>query len=193
MQKRNAHILGLVVFGSSVLFSQSGDLNPPVFYFGGKQVYAGMPKGEALATLSVCCKLSPPAEPDVDKRPHPADRMLGHFILPREESQQVILGAIYFLNGRVARISRDLSQNFDTFNTDLVTFMRAFKRSVPDGETSAVVSLRHERMSNAESQVLTFVFPNGRGLEVHVATLDNGNGTRRDFVTLDETLELAGK
>ncbi len=46
--------------------------------------------------------------------------------------------------------------------------------------------------SPPESDVLTVVFPNGQGLEFHIGTLDTPNDTnRRDFVTLDETLEPA--
>ena len=116
--------------------------------------------------------------------------MTGHFILPKQESTQPLLGAIYFSGGKVVKISRDLTGNVDTFSTDLVSFMRAIKRSLPDGESSAVISLRHERASNAESDVLTLVFRDGRGIEVHIGTLDTPNDSnRRDFVTLDETLE----
>ena len=35
------------------------DDRPPVFYFGGKAIFVGMPQAEALAVLSKCCKLSP--------------------------------------------------------------------------------------------------------------------------------------
>ena len=53
-----------------------------------------------------------------------------------------------------------------------------------------MVSVKHERVSNAEWDVLRLVFANGRRLEFHIGTLDTPNESgRRDFVTLDETLE----
>jgi hypothetical protein len=109
MQKRNVSVLGLVLFESCLLFSQTAGHKPPVFYFGGKQFYVGMSKREALTALSVCCRLSPPAESEVEKRPSPAGMMTGHFILPKEESSQPLLGAIYFADGKVVKISRDLT------------------------------------------------------------------------------------
>jgi hypothetical protein len=191
MRKRNVGVLILVLLDSCLLFSQAADRNPPVFYFGGKQFYVGMSKGEAVSALSVCCKLSPPTESEGEKRPSPAGKMLGHFILPKEEPAQRILGSISFSDGKVARISRGLADDVDTFNEDLVAFMRALKRALPEGDTSAVVSFRHERISNAESDIVTLVFPSGRGIELHFGTLDAPfkDSSRRDFVTLDETLE----
>lgn len=192
MRKRNVGILGLVLFESCLLFSQAADAKPPVFYFGGKQIYVGMSKRQAVAALSACCRLSPPAESEVEKQPRPAGVILGHMILPKEEPPQRILGKIYFSGGIVARVSRGLAEDVDTYNEDLVAFIRVLKRSLPEGDTSAVISLQHERMSNSESDVVTLVFPNGRGIELHVGTLDTpfeNNANRRDFVTLDETLQ----
>ncbi|MCU1268911.1 MAG: hypothetical protein JWN74_205 [Acidobacteriaceae bacterium] len=190
MSKREVCVFAVVLFQSCLLYSQSNDRNPPVFYFGGEQFYVGMSKRDAAMALSSCCRLSPPAESEVEKRPSPAGKMVGHFVLPKEESTQAILGVIYFSEGKVVRISRALADNVDTFNEDLVAFMRAVKRSLPEGETSAAISVKHERVSNAESDVVTFVFANGQGLEFHIGTLDTPNDSnRRDFVTLDETLE----
>ncbi len=44
---------------------------------------------------------------------------------------------------------------------------------MPEGEASAVVSVKHERVSNAESDVLRLVFANGRGLEFHDSRNDS--------------------
>jgi len=61
---------------------------------------------------------------------------------------------------------------------------------MPEGEASAAVSVKHGRVSNAEWEVLRGVVANGRGLECQIGTLDTPNESgRRDFVTLDETLE----
>jgi hypothetical protein len=190
MQKRLVGLLGFVLFGTCLAFSQAADQNP-VFFFGGKQLYVGMSKREAVATLSGCCKLSPPAESDVEKRAVREDVILGHIILPNEESPQRILGNIFFSGGKVLRITRPLAEDVDTYSEDLVGFVRAIKRSLPEGETRVVVSVRHERISNAESDVVSLSFPNGRGIELHIGTLDKPitEINKRDFVTLDETLQ----
>jgi len=185
MRKRFLRIAAFVVAGSYLLLAQQ---DAPVFYFGGEGLNIGMAKSQAVARLATCCKLTPPVD---EERPI-AGKMVGHFIQPKEESpEHPILGTIYFSGGRVARMSRDLAGNVDTENTDLVSFMRAFRRALPDGTTSAVITLQHEKnVSNAEVDELTIVLPSGKGIEIHIGTLDTpNNGNRRDFVTLDETLE----
>jgi hypothetical protein len=162
-----------------------------VFIFGGKQLYVGMFKREAVAALSGCCKLSPPGESDLEKLPVREGVIFGHMILPNEESPQRILGSIYFSGGKVLRITRPLAEEVDTYNGDLVAFMRAIRRFLPEGETTVVISVKQERISNAQSDVVSFSLPNGRGIELHIGTLDKpftGND-KRDYVTLDETLQ----
>lgn len=193
MQKRAMVFLGLV-FMSCLVMSVAADEKPPTFFFGGQQVYAGMSKQEAVAVLSRCCKLSPPAESDVETRPAPPGVMSGHFILPKEESRQIILGGIYFSGGKVLRVTRPLAEEIDTSSDDVVGFARAIERSLAaegDSEMSALVSIRHEHMSNAESDVVLFSLRDGRGIEIHIGTLDKPNTYtgKRDFVTLDESLE----
>ncbi len=96
----------------------------------------------------------------------------------------------------MVRITRPLAEGVDTWNDDVVGFARAIKRSLQaesDAETTILVSVRHERISNAETDVVSFSFPNGRGIELHVGTLDKPDTytNKRDFATLDETLGSA--
>jgi hypothetical protein len=193
MQKGSTILLGFVLFTSWLVLSLAADQKRPVFSFGGKQLYVGMSKHDAVAALSDCCKLSPPSESHIEKQPAPEGVILGHMILPKEESSPRILGVVYFSGEKVLRVTRPLAEDVDTWNEDVVGFARAFKRSLPDTETTAVVSVRHERVSNAESDVVSFLFPNGRGVEVHIGTLDkpDSHTNKRDFATLDETLEPA--
>jgi hypothetical protein len=189
-------LLGLVFLGCFLAMSWASDHKQPSFTFGGKQLHIGMPKREALALLSECCKLSPPGESEVEKQPAPEGMLLGHFILSKQDSVQGILGTISFYGGSVLRITRPLDVEVDSSNDDVVGFARAIKRSLlaeTDTETGVIVSIRHERMSNAESDVVLFSLPNGRGIEMHIGTLDKPNvlTNRRDFVTLDEILEPA--
>jgi hypothetical protein len=136
--------------------------------------------------------LSPPVV--AEKRPAAQGVMLGHMIFPKEEPPQDIFGAIFFSGGKVVRVTRPLAKEVDTSNNDVVGFARAIKRSLPadsDTETTTVVvSVRHEHGSNAESEVVSFSFPGGRGIELRIGTLDKpDNMGKRDFVTLDEILE----
>ena len=120
--------------------------------------------------------------------------MLGHLIVPKEESPPRTLGSVYFSGGKLIRITRPLDDDVDTYGNDVVGFARALKRSIStetdDSETTVLVSVKHERMSNAESDVVFLTFRDGRGIELHIGTLDKPNEltSKRDFVTLDETL-----
>jgi hypothetical protein len=154
-----------------------------------------MSKRDAVAALSNCCTLSPPSDSDVEKQPAPEGVILGHFIASKDGSPYHMLGSISFRNGRVQRMTRPLADEIDTSNDDAVGFARALKRSLPseasDSEIVIHVSVRHERMNNAESDVVYFSFPNSRGIELHIGTLDKPakDTNKRDFVTMDETLE----
>lgn len=197
MQKRTMILAGLI-FGNCLALSVAADEKPPKFFFGGQQVYVGMSVQEAVAAISHCCKLSPPAESEVEKWPVPKGTMPGHMILSKDESQIPILGAIYFSGGKVVRVTRPLDQEIDTANDDVVGFARAIKRflaSEGDSEMTAIVSIRHERIVNAESDVVLLTLRGGRGIEIHIGTLDRPNALteKRDFVTIDKILEPAGQ
>jgi hypothetical protein len=191
MNKRQVSILLLLMLASTPLFSQTAaDQYQPILYFGAQKIYVGMPQREAIAALSSCCKLSPPAEPDKQIAPTLDSAGAGHFILPKEQSTQPILGTIYFSEGRVIRLSQELAPDVDTSDRELVSFVRALKRALPEGSNSATLTMRHESASNAESDVLTIVFPNGRGIEIRIGALDSPDSmNKRDFVTLDELLQ----
>jgi hypothetical protein len=197
MQKRAMGLLGFALVELCFVLPLVADQKPPVFVFGGKQLYVGMFEHEAVASLAVCCKLSPPAETEVEKQPALEGVMLGHMILSKEGSTQRILGTVYFAGGKIVRITRSLDDELDTSNNDVVTFARAIDRALSptmgDSETTIRVSVRHERMSNAESEILSLSFPYGRGIQIQIGTLDkpDAHTNKRDFATLDETLESA--
>jgi len=197
MQKRTIILLGLV-FGGCLTLSVVADEKPPTFFFGGQQVYVDMPKRDAVAALSHCCKLSPPVDVEIEKQSAPTGGMLGHFIISGEESTQRMLGTIYFSGGKVVRVTRPLAEDVDGYNDDVVGFARAIKRTLAaegDTEMTAIVSVGHERISNAESDVVLLTLRDGRGIEIHIGTLDKPNALtdKRDFATIDEILEPAGQ
>jgi hypothetical protein len=196
MKKRTA-FRGLVIVVCFVV-PILADQKPPVLVFGGNRFYVGMSQHEALTALADCCTLSPPLEAGVEKREAPPGQILGHFIVAKDGSPFHILGSISFRYGKVFRLTRPLADDVDTSSDDVVGFVRALKRSLPteatDSEVIVHVSVRHERMSNAESDVVFLTYPNGRGIELHIGTLDKpGTGMNtRDFVTMDEVLEYTG-
>jgi len=123
--------------------------------------------------------------------------MQGHFILSKEESSEGsgILGTVFFSGGKIVSVTRPLDDEIDTNNDHVVAFARAVDRALSptmgDGETTVRVSVLHERMSNGQSDALSLTFPNGRGIRIRIGTLDKAldASTKRDFATLEETLE----
>lgn len=163
----------------------------PYFVFDGKQFYIGMSMSEAVRLLSSCCELSPPIEANIEKNP----AMGGHFIWKKNGTETSLLGGIFFTNQKVTRLTKPIADDVNFWNEDLVAFVRALKRVLQndagDFEGTARISVRHEKVSNAESDSISITFPDGRGIELHVGTLDKPNelSNKRDFVTADETLE----
>jgi hypothetical protein len=181
-------IVVLVICSTFVLCQTN---NVPAFYIKGQRLSIGMSQTEVATSLAQCCKLSPPLESEIEKKPYAKGRMVGHFIIPKEDSSFDILGGIFFVNGRVAKLTRPLGKDIDTSDEELVSFARVLKRALPDGTTTALVSVRHEQASNAETDIMVLSFPDGRGIEIDVGTLDkpNENTNKRDFVSIDEILE----
>ena len=87
-----------------------------------------------------------------------------------------------------------MADEVDFSNEELVAFVRDLKRVLRNDagefERVARISVQHEKISNAESDIISIIFPDGRGIELHVGTLDKPSaGTnKRDFVTADEAL-----
>jgi len=95
-------------------------------------------------------------------------------------------------------VNRPLALEINTYDDNLVGFARALKRALPPEAssklgTTAIVSVRHEQMSNADEDVVTLSFPNGHAIVLTLGMLDTPNSitNKRDFVNLDETLEPA--
>jgi hypothetical protein len=172
--------------------SLAADQNLPAFYFGGHRLFVGMPKTEAVAALSDCCKLSPPADSENDKADAHTD---SHFIVSKQESSQGMFGTILFVDGKVARITRALDDKLDNYSDDAVALARALDRSLlrdtNGSSVTVVVSEEHERASNADAEILSLTFPNGRSIEMQIVTLDTPDKAtgKRDSVTLDEVLQ----
>jgi hypothetical protein len=164
----------------------------PYFVFGGKQFYVGMSMSDAVKMLSDCCQLSPPIEANIEENPLTANG--GHFVTKKEGTKTTMLGGIFFADQRVIRLTKPIADYVDFSNEDLVAFTRALKRVLQNDaevERTARISVQHQKISNAESDIISITFLDGRGIELQVGTLDKPNvlTNRRDFVTADETLE----
>jgi hypothetical protein len=164
----------------------------PSFVFGGKQFYIGMSMSEAVRLLSSCCELSPPMEANTERNPVTARG--GHLIVKKDGTETSILGVIFFADQKVTRLTKPIADDVDFSNEDLVAFMRGLKRilrnDAGDFGRTAMISVQHEKVSNAESDVISITFPDGRGIELHVGNLDKPNQltNKREFVTADEIL-----
>jgi hypothetical protein len=188
--KMALRITALVLSANCVLFSQKDiNHNRPVFYFGERQFYVGMPMRDAVAALSACCQLSPPLDSDIGTRPRVTDQA-GHFVLQKEGSKMKQLGAIFFSGEKVVGLSYDvLPPEVDTSNEHLVAFARALKRALPEGPKPAIVSVKHGPGSDADFDVLTIVFADGQGIRLTIVTPDLPDSRNsRNFVSLEETL-----
>jgi hypothetical protein len=184
----------LTLLALCITLSLAAHQKPPVFYFGGQRLFAGMPKSEAVALLAACCKLYPPADSKNENMSVDRSGLLGHRILAKEESPHAFLGTIFFVGEKVARIDRPLDETFDSGSDDVVAFARALDRSLSQdtGDSSATVfaSTQHQRITGAEVEVLSLEFPNGRTVELQIFTLDTPSKVtgKRDAVSLDEAL-----
>jgi hypothetical protein len=191
MKRRKLSLLAFSLFIALVL-PLAADQRPS-FVFGGEQLYVGMSMSEAVQLLSACCRLSPPIEANTEKNLLTARG--GHFILKKDGTETPMLGGIFFADQKVARLTRPIADDVDFSSEDLVAFTRALKRVLQndagDFERKANISVQHEKIRNAESDVISITFPDGRGIELHVGILDKPNQltNKRDFVTADETLE----
>jgi hypothetical protein len=181
----------LIVFTVSMLVVPLAADQRPSFVFGGKQFYIGMSMSEAVRLLNDCCRLLPPIEANIEKNPLTATQ--GHFIL-KKGTEAAMLGGVFFADQKVTRLTKPMADDVDSYNEDLVAFARALKRvlhnDAGDVERTAKISVQHEKVSNAESDIISITFSDGRGIELHIGTLDKPfqSMNRRDFVTADETL-----
>lgn len=174
---------------------------PPVFYFGGKAIFVGMLQAEALSALSKCCKLSPSSLTEAQQEASlKFGTMAGQFILKEngEGSTPQILGSIYFRNGKVLSVTRPLGEEvYVPWSADTLGFARTLERSLApstgDFDTAARISLRHQRSINAESEIISFTLPTGRGVRITIVHLDKPfEGTpseSKDQVNMEEFLE----
>ena len=193
MNNATMALLALLLFGCCLLAPTACSQSLPVFVFGNNQFSVGMPEHEAVASLAPCCKLSPPVQVDDGSQMGPAGITSGHFIFSKDGSR--LLGTMYFSSGKVVRITRPIDENIDGYDTNVVAFARAMSDALSpttgDAEITVHISVRHERLSNGGSDVLSFSLPNGLGIQIEIGTLDKPipDTNKRDFVTLDETLE----
>jgi hypothetical protein len=212
MKKQNrtlrqcAVALGIAFCASLILLlttSVTAQDRQPVFYLGGERLFVGMSKTEVIASLSACCKLSPPAEEEHEQMAADAQHMLGHFILPKDGAPGRILGTVFFSGGKVLSVTRPLGdEDYAPWSDDVVGFARTFYRALSpttgvSDKGTVFLAVGHERMKNADTETLSFAFPNGRGVRFNLIHLDRAlpntpvefGGDKTEQVTLEEFLE----
>jgi hypothetical protein len=164
----------------------SAGQKPPELYFGGQRLTLGMRVSDVVVATSACCKISPPL--------NPSDTGEGHFITPKDSSSSQLFGTVWFRDGKLSRISRSIDSEFDGYNEDAVHLARALQRALAstagDSSSTMFLSVQHTRATNGAGDTISLSFPNGRGIELQVITLDNPDksSNKRDAVTLEEIL-----
>jgi len=116
---------------------------------------------------------------------------------PKDGTPGRILGTIFFSHGKVIGVTRPLGEeDFTAWNSGALGFARTLYRALApeSGDTDATVNLsvRHERETNAETEVLTLTFKDGRGIRMSLIRLDkpfpDEPPETKDQVTLEEFL-----
>jgi len=96
----------IVVLLTCSVFALCQTNNTRAFYVKGQRLSVGMSQTEVATSLSKCCKLAPPIESVVEQKPVAKGRMLGHFIVSNDDSPADILGGVFFIDGKVAKLTR---------------------------------------------------------------------------------------
>lgn len=170
-----------------VVLPLSAGQKPPELYFGGHRLTLGMRVSDVAVATSDCCNFSPPLRA--------SDKGEGHFITSKEQPPISFLGTVWFMDGKVSRISRPIDSEFDGYNEDVVrlarTLQRALASTTGDSSSTLFLSVRHTRATNGAGDAISLSFPNGRGIELQVITLDDPQKetSKRDAVSLEEILE----
>lgn len=178
----------ILALATCMVLPLSAGQKPPEFYFGGQRLTLGMPVSNVAALLSTCCVLTPPLGTSDSGAG-------GHFIRTKDGPPYRLLGSISFRDGKVSLISRRIDSDFDGENDEAVHLARALYRAlaptIGDSSSSILVSVQHMRLGNGEGDTLSLSFPNGRGIELQIVTLDSPSKFtgKRDSVTLEEILE----
>ncbi len=130
----------------------------PSFVFGGKKFYIGMSQPEAVRLISDCCQLSPPIEANIEQNPLTAHG--GHLIVKKDGAETRFLGQSFW-NQKITRLTKPMPDEVD-LNEELVAFVRDLKRVLRNDagefERVARISVQHEKISNAESDIYLSFF-----------------------------------
>ena len=157
---RAAVVVGLLLLGF-VAKAWSQAASPPL-YIEGKAFRVGMARMEAMTLLAECCLL----QLDASKE--------SGFI--QSKSDKSIVGSIFFRDGRVSGLRRDVKRSQDKAAAE---FILSVYRSLLDGKTEmralVNVSARPVDGANFTGRDLTFAFSDGRFVTVRHAILDNGD------------------
>lgn len=153
----------VIVFLLSLAFvgQLNGQTRSPPLYIEGKSFHVGMSRTEATALLNECCLF----QPDSTKE--------SGFI--QSKADKSIVGAIFFRDGRVSGLRRNVKQSQEKVAAE---FVLAVYRSLLDGKTEMQgpvnISARPVNGTNFTGRELVFTFGDGRLVTVQHSILDNG-------------------
>jgi hypothetical protein len=148
---------------------------PERLIIGGESFTVGMAQEEVMKKLEKCCSPSRSADPK------------SFFIFDKNRSE--ILGAVWFRQGKLERVRGEGPYSQDpaaiSFATSLFRLLSACE---PSGAATIVLQTDAREASNASTKVVTFVFRNGRSIELEIVAPDDPQKLRNQ-VSLSEVVE----
>ena len=139
----------------------SGQTQSPPLYIEGKAFQVGMSRTEATTLLNECCLF----QFDSTKE--------SGFI--QSKADKSIVGSIFFRDGRVSSLRRNVKQSQDKVAAE---FVLAVYRSLLDGKTEmrglVNISARPVDGANFTGRELVFTFGDGRIVTIEHSILDSG-------------------
>jgi hypothetical protein len=161
----NAFLLSLTFSAAlGLATATSGQAPSPPLVIEGKAFRIGMPRTEAMALLAECCIV------DLDRAGESA------FIRSKSSPPgRSIVGAIFFRDGRVTGLRRDVVQSQ---NREAAEFFLALYRSLLNGQNkmsgSVTITANPVDGANFTGRELVFRFPDGRYVTVQHSFGDDG-------------------
>lgn len=141
----------------------------------GQTFEVGMSKQDALARLSICCKIS--------------GRDDSYFVTSKE-SPYNIMGGIWFADDKVSMVKKESGQfmNGEAINFGQTLF-RLLSEISHSKEQAIVLQTSTKEGSNATFRNISLQFSNGRSVVVLISKVDANNSGLPDAVDVYELLE----
>ncbi|MGB8890137.1 MAG: hypothetical protein WCC87_25660 [Candidatus Korobacteraceae bacterium] len=138
---------------------------------GGESFGVGMAQQEAMKKLDKCCVVSGGKDP--------RDTAVQAFFI-MNKSRNDILGGIWFRDNKVERLERDGEFSDDPNAVNFLTSLyRLLLQDSPSKTSTIILQTGTLEASNASSKVVTFIFKDGRSVELQIVAPDDPQKPRQ--------------